>query len=195
MRHDDGWWPPSGDGASEGVRGKVTQAGHWICWDCPREWKAPPYLPFILRTHITTHLRRFSDHLIVWWCREHAQAEYAWHPHWRLQGWYWVHDGPLEGSCLTMCDFRYVTVTYPDGRTTKLIAAVLEDGEAGCGVCGFSYSTFKTRKLLPHDDLEHLELYQGAKVKRGRRLSAAEIERRRLVTVYQDVPVPARLEV
>jgi len=93
-----------------------------------------------------------------------------------------------------MCDLRYVTVTYPDGRRIKLIERVLEDGEAGCGVCGFSYSTFKTWKLPPHDDLEHLELYQGAKVKRGRRLSQAEIERRGLVAVYQDVPVPARME-
>ncbi len=80
-----------------------------------------------------------------------------------------------------MCDFRYVTVTYPDGRVAKLIEKIVDDGKLGCVICGARYATFKRRVIAPHDDLGHLELYQGAKAKRGRRLSAAEIERRGLL--------------
>ena len=94
-----------------------------------------------------------------------------------------------------MCEYRYVTVTYPDGRVVKLIERVLDDGKVGCAICGFGYGTFKRRVIAPHDDLGHLELYQGASVKRGRRLSAAEIERRGLVGATEQVLVPAAMEV
>lgn len=94
-----------------------------------------------------------------------------------------------------MCSFRYVTVTYPNGLVVKVIERIAEHGKVGCSMCGFGYTTLKKRGLPPHDGLGHLELYQGASVKRGRRLSAAEIERRGLVDFDQEAAVQARMEV
>lgn len=76
-----------------------------------------------------------------------------------------------------MCTFRRVKVTWPSGR--ELVTIVKEDPDVPvyCGPCRMAEATFRSRRLPPHDTLGHLELYQGAKVTRGRRLSAAQAAR------------------
>lgn len=76
-----------------------------------------------------------------------------------------------------MCTFRRVTVTWPDGRTARVLLREGAGEPVYCNPCGLSVAGFRRRGLAPHDDLEHLELYYGAKVKRGRRLSVAQAAR------------------
>ncbi len=177
MRSDVCWWSSPDDDARQGDPFPKTQAGHWICWDCPREWHTPPYLPFTFRTHITTHLRRFSRHLILWWCRRCARSEHAWHPHWRLQGYYWIHDAPVEKGCLIVCIYRRVTVKYPDGRTFRLLLKEDPEKPMYCSTCRMAEATFRAKTMTPHDDLGHQEIYYQAKVTRGRRLSARQVSK------------------
>lgn len=94
-----------------------------------------------------------------------------------MDGWYWVHDGPLEGGCVSMCSYRRVDVQYPDGRQLRLVVNESRDNGYDCESCGLDLAAFKRRQLPPHDTIQHQVLYFGATVKRGRRLSAHEIER------------------
>ncbi len=73
-----------------------------------------------------------------------------------------------------MCTYRRVTIKWPDGRELQLV--VTEDAERPmhCSTCGMSEATFRAKKMAPHDDLGHQELYYQAKVTRGRRLSETQ---------------------
>ena len=177
MGRPDGWWPPPGNGDRPCSPPKDLHAGHWVCEDCPRAWYAPPFLPFTFLTHIRSHLRLLPDHSIVWWCSDHQAYEHPWHPHWRIDGWYWVHTGPWERGCLIMCSYRRVDVHYPDGRTMPLVVNEDRDNGHRCESCGLDAAGFSRRQLPPHDTLQHQELYFGATVTRGRRLSQREVER------------------
>lgn len=76
-----------------------------------------------------------------------------------------------------MCSYRRVVVTYPGGRVMRLIVAEDRDNGHRCESCGLDAVGFARRHLPPHDTLQHQELYFGATVKRGRRLSAGEVDR------------------
>lgn len=92
-----------------------------------------------------------------------------------------------------MCDFRRVTVTFQDGREVRMFARVRVDGLKWCDPCKLGTPAFRRRQLTPHDTLEHLELYQGAKVQRSRRMSAAQVERAGLTEVFQAPAIRGRL--
>ncbi|KKN36997.1 hypothetical protein LCGC14_0768080 [marine sediment metagenome] len=85
-----------------------------------------------------------------------------------------------------MCTFRRVKVTWPDGRSIKLI--VEEDGARPkrCNSCQMSEATFRQRDMVPHDDLEHQVLYHGATVSRGRRLPPEQAAAIRKEAVQED---------
>lgn len=85
-----------------------------------------------------------------------------------------------------MCTFRRVKVTWPDGRSIKLIVEENGDRPKRCTVCQMSEATFRRRDLVPHDDLEHQVLYHGATVSRGRRLPPEQAAAIRKVPVQED---------
>ncbi|KKL61766.1 hypothetical protein LCGC14_2192020 [marine sediment metagenome] len=76
-----------------------------------------------------------------------------------------------------MCRYRRVTVKWPDGREGVVLLREDPEKPRRCDPCGLSEAAFRTRDMVPHDTLEHLELYHGAKVTRGRRLSEAQAEK------------------
>lgn len=106
-------------------------------------------------------------------------------------GWRWVY-GPVMSYPIElnleapMCTFRRVKVSWPDGRTIKLV--VEEDGARPkrCNICQMSEATFRKRDLVPHDDLEHQVLYHDATVSRGRRLSPEQAATIRKVQAQED---------
>lgn len=187
MRRGDWWPPPFNNGARPSRSAEERHAGRWICWDCPRERWRPPFLPFVLSTHIRHHLRRDPGHRLSWWCLDHQKEEFAHCPHWKLQRWAWVHVGPFEGGCLTVCSYRWVDGYHQDGRHARVIVNDDPDLEKRCDTCGLTTSAFKRRKIPPHDTIDHQRLYFGASVKRGRRLSAREMERHGLKPPVPDV--------
>jgi len=79
-----------------------------------------------------------------------------------------------------MCTYRRVTLAYPDGRTLRMIVEEDPERPLRCSVCRMSEATFRAKTMTPHDDLGHQEIYHGAKVTRGRRLSAAQAAKARL---------------
>lgn len=97
-------------------------------------------------------------------------------------GWRWFYDPIMSHQIelnleAPMCTFRRVKVTWPSGREVVMVVKEDPDTPAYCGPCRMSEATFRSREIAPHDTLGHLELYQGAKVTRGRRLSAAQAAR------------------
>lgn len=85
-----------------------------------------------------------------------------------------------------MCTFRRVKVTWPDGRSIKLLVEENRAGPKRCNVCQMSEATFRQRDLVPHDDLEHQVLYHDATVSRGRRLTPEQAAAIRKVRVQED---------
>jgi len=79
-----------------------------------------------------------------------------------------------------MCSYRRVDVHYPDGRTMPLVVNEDRDNGHRCESCGLDAAGFSRRQLPPHDTVQHQELYFGATVTRGRRLSQREVERLKL---------------
>ena len=85
-----------------------------------------------------------------------------------------------------MCTLRRVKVTWPDGRSMKLIIEENGDRPKRCNVCQMAEATFRQRSLVPHDDLGHQVLYHDATVSRGRRLSPDQADAIRKVRVQED---------
>jgi len=148
--------------------------GRWLCLNCPRDHHDPPFLPFARPGHIREHRRLYPRHAIAWWCWDHLVIEEV-----HTTGWRWVYapvmsPDPDVREEVAMCSYRRVKVRWPDGR--ELVTVVREDPDKPvyCDPCQMSLATFRARDLLPHDNLGHLEVYGGAKVTRGRRLSAAQ---------------------
>ncbi len=177
MRWADLWRRAAGvaDYVGQGAPGR--HFGRWLCLNCPRDWHEPPFLPFRLRIHVREHRERFPDHAIAWWCWDHLMVEVV-----HTTGWRWFYDpimSPPKDIYLEapMCTFRRVKVTWPGGRELVVIVKEDPDAPAYCGPCQMSEATFRSHHLPPHAPLGPLALYHGAKVPRGRRLSAAQAAR------------------
>ncbi len=186
MRFADLWRRAAGvaDYVGQGAPGR--HFGRWLCLNCPRDHHEPPFLPFGLQLHIREHWQGFPDHVIAWWCWDHVQVEMAYQV-----GWRWIDHPSLNGDLpqqeeAPMCTFRRVKVTWPDGRSIKLIVEENGTGAKSCSVCDLSEAGFRRRYLVPHDDLGHQELYHGAKVSRGRRLSPEQAAAIRRVQAAED---------